>query len=113
MGFFLLTELPGDENRLQGVERFYRQDRLPHTPPDGDCVAIPTVIMYAKGKRGHVTNRSLKSLKNKERYWYITRPYPLYNRRHVLLVKGASEQSPLSYFPIFGHPQRYKIVVGR
>ena len=58
-----------------------------HTIPDGDCVAIPTVnpwvrlvptyynpsiitvllIVYAKGKRGHVTNRSIKYWKNTER----------------------------------------------
>ena len=83
-GFYLYTGLPGDRNRLQGVESGYRQDGSPHTLPDRDCVAILTVnpwvssvpayyspciiialfIMYAKGKRGHVTSRSLKSRKN-------------------------------------------------
>ena len=37
------TGLPGDRNRLQGVERGNRQDESPHTLPDGDRVAIPTV----------------------------------------------------------------------
>ena len=89
-GFYLLTGLPGDRNRLQGVGRGNRQDGLSYTYLDGDCVTIPTVnpwvrsvptysepyiithilellIVYATGKRGHVTNRSRKSWKNMER----------------------------------------------
>ena len=85
--FYLLTGLPGDRNRLQGVEHGNRQDGLPFTLLDGDCVTIPIVnpwvrsvptyynprtrtvllIVYAKGKRGYVTNRSIKSRKNMER----------------------------------------------
>ena len=43
MGFYLFSGLPGDRNRLQGVERSCRQIGLTNTPPDGDGVAIPTV----------------------------------------------------------------------
>ena len=48
--FYLLSGLPGDRNRLQGVERCYRQVGLTNTPSDGDCVAIPTVSPGVRSK---------------------------------------------------------------
>ena len=42
-GFYLFSRLPGDTNRLWGVERCYRQVGLTNTSPDGDSVAISTV----------------------------------------------------------------------
>ena len=99
-GFYLRTGLPGDRNRLEGVERGNRQDGSPHTLSDGDCVAIPTVnswvssmptyynplvitvlfTVYAKGKR-HVTSCSIRSWKNGK----ITGTHPLANRGRVIV----------------------------
>ena len=41
--FHLFSGLPGEKNRLQGVERCHRQVGLTNAPPYGDCIAIPTV----------------------------------------------------------------------
>ena len=49
-GFYLFSGLPGDRNHLQGDERYYRQIGSTNTPPDGDCVGIPTVNPWVRSE---------------------------------------------------------------
>ena len=59
--FYLRTGLPGDRNRLQGVDRDNCQDGLPHTLPDGDCVATPTVNPWVRSPDRTMHNEQTES----------------------------------------------------